>query len=159
VATTIFVTSDASTWTALVDEPHVSLAEAGGAFLVEPQDDGRWRITGPAGTNTASAVKAGDVVWVGINGHVIELRANSAAAARPVVRDDDSLAPPMSATVVKIHVRPGDRVPAGATLVTLEAMKMEMSIKAPRAATVSAIHCKEGTLAPAGLPVVTLLDD
>ena len=142
---------DRSAWTAEVDQAQVRLAEGGSS---SPSSKRRttavWRITGPAGTIVASAVSAGDVVWVGIDGHVLELRAGSAAASRPLARDDDSLAPLMSATVVKIHVQPGEHVQEGDTLVTLEAMKMEMPIKAPRAGTIGAIHCKEGALAPAG---------
>ena len=154
--TTIVVTLDASTWTARVGDDGVAFTDASAPVSIDEQKDGRFRITGPFGTVVASAVKAGDVIWVGIEGHVLELRAGSGAARRPATRDTDSLAPLMSANVVRIHVRPGDAVQEGDALVTLEAMKMEMSIRAPRAGTVAAIHCTEGALAPAGTAVVTL---
>jgi biotin carboxyl carrier protein len=158
VAATIFVAGEGSAWSSIVEHDQVRLVEADTTCTVVEQEDGRYRVTGPDGTMTVSAARTGDAVWIGLDGYVLELRVGAMAAERPSTRDTDSLAPLMSATVVKIHVRPGDRVQEGDTLVTLEAMKMEMPIKAPRAATISAIHCAEGTLAPAGAPVVTLRD-
>jgi acetyl-CoA/propionyl-CoA carboxylase biotin carboxyl carrier protein len=57
-----------------------------------------------------------------------------------------SLAAPMPATVVKVLVKPGDRVSKGDTVVVLEAMKMELPLRAPGNATVKAVHCREGEL-------------
>jgi 3-methylcrotonyl-CoA carboxylase alpha subunit len=62
----------------------------------------------------------------------------------------------MSATVVRIHVQPGDRVEAGDPLVVLEAMKMELPIRAPRDATVRAVHCREGELVQPEMILVEL---
>ena len=156
---TIFLNSEDSTWTAAVDDDHVVLTGDAGTFVVNDERDDRFRVTGSSGTLVASAVQAGSVIWIAIDGHVLEMHAGTGAPPpRPATRDEDSLAPLMSATVVKIHVRPGDRVQEGDTLVTLEAMKMEMPIKAPRAATIAAVNCSEGALAPAGTPVVTLRD-
>jgi biotin carboxyl carrier protein len=153
----ISVASDASTWTATVDGDHVVLAEAEATFAVTDDGDGRFRAIGQASTVVGSAAASGDVIWIGIDGHVLAMKIGTGtAAARPAARDADSLAPLMPATVVKIHVRPGDRVQNGDILVTLEAMKMEMPIRAPRAGTIAAVHCSEGSLAPVGEPVVTL---
>jgi acetyl-CoA carboxylase biotin carboxylase subunit len=57
-----------------------------------------------------------------------------------------SLAAPMPATVVKVLVKPGDRVARGDTVVVLEAMKMELPLRAAGDATVKAVHCREGEL-------------
>jgi acetyl-CoA carboxylase biotin carboxylase subunit len=57
-----------------------------------------------------------------------------------------SLAAPMPATVVKVLVKPGDRVAKGDTVVVLEAMKMELPLRAAGDATVKAVHCREGEL-------------
>jgi acetyl-CoA carboxylase biotin carboxylase subunit len=57
-----------------------------------------------------------------------------------------SLAAPMPATVVKVLVKPGDRVAKGDTVVVLEAMKMELPLRAAGDATVEAVHCREGEL-------------
>jgi len=47
-------------------------------------------------------------------------------------------------TVVAVPVAVGDRVAAGATLLVVEAMKMEHAIRAPRAGVVRAIHYSVG---------------
>ena len=155
-ASTIVVTSGASAWTATVDDGQVVLAGTAGTFVIREEDDGRCHVSGPSGVFVASAVRSGDVIWVVIDGYVMELHVGTDQAARPAVRDADSLAPLMTANVARIHVRPGDHVQEGDTLVTLEAMKMEMPVRAPRAGTIVAINCTEGTLAAAGTPVVTL---
>ena len=77
-------------------------------------------------------------------------------AARPASRDQDALSPPMSATVVRVAVRPGATVQAGDTLIVLEAMKMELPIRAPRAGTIRAVHCREGDLVQPGTVLVEL---
>ncbi|MBE7453472.1 MAG: ATP-grasp domain-containing protein [Kofleriaceae bacterium] len=50
-----------------------------------------------------------------------------------------SLVAPMPGKVVKVQVAVGDAVPAGATLLILEAMKMEQPVRAPVAGTVTAL--------------------
>ncbi len=62
----------------------------------------------------------------------------------------------MNCSVVSILVEAGQQVEAGATLVVLEAMKMEHSIRAPHAGTVKALFCREGELIGEGTAVVEL---
>jgi acetyl-CoA carboxylase biotin carboxyl carrier protein len=63
---------------------------------------------------------------------------------------------PITGTVWKIQVKVGDEVQAGAVLVILESMKMEMPIEAEVAGRVSAIHVTEGQAIDEGEPLVTL---
>ena len=63
---------------------------------------------------------------------------------------------PIPGRVVKVLVKVGDGVTAGATAVVLEAMKMENELKAPRAGTVTAVHCAEGTAVEAGQDLITV---
>ena len=51
---------------------------------------------------------------------------------------------PTPGKVVRIHVRPGQQVERGETLVTLEAMKMEHRVSAPEAGEVLSIAVEEG---------------
>jgi biotin carboxyl carrier protein len=51
---------------------------------------------------------------------------------------------PMPGAVVKVLVAQGDRVEAGATLVVIEAMKMEHVIKAPADGVVQDLSVREG---------------
>jgi acetyl-CoA/propionyl-CoA carboxylase biotin carboxyl carrier protein len=71
---------------------------------------------------------------------------HGARRSRSSTHDQDAFMPPMSATVVRIAVKPGDEVKAGDVLIALEAMKMELPIRAPRDGVISAIHCSVGDL-------------
>jgi biotin carboxyl carrier protein len=77
-----------------------------------------------------------------------------ARLARPMARH--ALSAPMPATVIKVHVKPGDAVKKGDTVVLLEAMKMELPIRATGDAVVAAVHCREGELVQADAPLVEL---
>jgi biotin carboxyl carrier protein len=66
----------------------------------------------------------------------------------------DTLVAPMPATVLKIHVKGGDAVKKGDTVLVLEAMKMELPIRAPADATIGAVCCREGELVPADATLV-----
>jgi 3-methylcrotonyl-CoA carboxylase alpha subunit len=68
-----------------------------------------------------------------------------------------SLAAPMPATVAKVLVQPGSSVRAGATVVVLEAMKMELPIRATSDGIVAAVHCREGELVQGGAVLVELI--
>ncbi|MBX9651959.1 MAG: pyruvate carboxylase [Xanthobacteraceae bacterium] len=59
--------------------------------------------------------------------------------------DEDNechVAAPMPGTISSVQVRSGDRVKAGDTLLTLEAMKMETALRAPRDGTVAEVVVK-----------------
>ena len=78
------------------------------------------------------------------------MRAAGRGARAPARATHDALTPPMSATVVRIAVKPGDAVRHGDVLIALEAMKMELPIRAPRDGVVAPIHCHEGELVQPG---------
>lgn len=63
---------------------------------------------------------------------------------------------PMPGTVLEVCVAEGDSVEAGATLLVVEAMKMEHAIKAPRAGVVARIAATEGDTVTPGTPLVVL---
>ena len=63
----------------------------------------------------------------------------------------------MPATVRAVLVDVGAKVHAGDPVVTLEAMKMELSLRAPSDGTVTAIHCRVGELVQAGVPLVEIV--
>jgi 3-methylcrotonyl-CoA carboxylase alpha subunit len=60
----------------------------------------------------------------------------------------------MSGTIVTVAVKPGDRVEKGATLVVLEAMKMEHTISAPAAGVVTAVNFGVGDRVAEGADLV-----
>jgi pyruvate carboxylase subunit B len=63
---------------------------------------------------------------------------------------------PMPGLVVRVEVREGDRVSAGAGLVVVEAMKMENELRAARPGVVAKVHVEAGTPVEKGAPLVSL---
>ncbi|HEX6645450.1 MAG TPA: biotin/lipoyl-containing protein [Gemmatimonadales bacterium] len=66
---------------------------------------------------------------------------------------------PMPGLVVRIQVALGDRVPAGAPVAVLEAMKMENQLRAPAAGVVRAVHVREGEAVEKGKGLIDLGPD
>ncbi len=63
---------------------------------------------------------------------------------------------PMSGSVLKIYVKPGDTVNVGDTLLVFEAMKMENELKSPYPGVVKEVLIKEGDMVETGQTVVIL---
>jgi acetyl/propionyl-CoA carboxylase alpha subunit/acetyl-CoA carboxylase carboxyltransferase component len=63
---------------------------------------------------------------------------------------DGRVRAPLPASVAQVHVQVGDRVTPGVRLLTLEAMKMEMSVESPVAGTVRAVHVRTPSQVAAG---------
>ncbi len=70
--------------------------------------------------------------------------------------DADQIAAPMPGLIVNVAVQPNDQVAAGQKLLTLEAMKMEMTMYAPRKARVAEVLVKPKTQIEAGDLLVRL---
>jgi 3-methylcrotonyl-CoA carboxylase alpha subunit len=98
----------------------------------------------------------GDTRWVFHDGRVFEftVEAQSPGGRRRSVHHPGPLTAPMPATVIGVHVAPGDRVSRGQTLVVLEAMKMELPLRASGEGVVRAVHCREGELVQPGATLV-----
>jgi 3-methylcrotonyl-CoA carboxylase alpha subunit len=133
---------------------HVRVGDA--PFTVETIGDGLYRVSDGARQWTVAVAGSDDDRWIFVDGqvHQVELAAAGSSRRRSGGAGHE-LSSPMPATVVRMLVEPGSHVSRGDTLVTLEAMKMELAIRAPRDGVVSAIHCKTGDLVPPG---VNLLD-
>ena len=79
----------------------------------------------------------------------------SVAQAEPIVNAAPVNAP-LSGTVIKVLVQPGQVVAEGEAILILEAMKMETSISAPNAGTIVAIKVQGGDSCAVGDLLVTL---
>ncbi|MDA1307426.1 MAG: hypothetical protein O2917_09220 [Acidobacteria bacterium] len=156
MATKLRVTIGTREFTATVDRDVVTIDDVAGAFTVAAQADGHWAVRHDDNTLAGAAQQTPDGTWVTLAGVVARAEVES-AGARPRARtsDVDALRPPMSATVIRLHVAVGDAVSEGDPLVVLEAMKMELPIRAPRDGVVMAVHCKEGELVQ---PTTVLVD-
>ena len=82
--------------------------------------------------------------------------ASAPVPAKPVAAGEEAILAPLQGKVWKVHVKSGDSVKAGDTLVVIEAMKMENEIVAPHDAVVGDIHVKEGDSVKSGDLLVTL---
>ena len=75
---------------------------------------------------------------------------------RPAPTGPGDLRAPMAGKIIHILVQPGEHVKAGATLLILEAMKMEQQITAPQDGVVTRLLCHEGEQVTAGTELVVL---
>ena len=118
------------------------------------------------GADTAANTAAGDGSATAVGGlHVLhEGRAWFVTLPGRAVEDGDAgdaltrVTAPLPGKVVKTAVRSGDTVERGATLVVLEAMKMELSVEAPRAGVVAEVTASEGEQVAEGAVLVTFAD-
>jgi acetyl/propionyl-CoA carboxylase alpha subunit len=83
---------------------------------------------------------------------------DAAAHAHGARTGSSTITASMPGTVIKVNVHEGSTVRAGATLVVLEAMKMETPLLAPFDATVKAVHVEEGDRVAGGAVLVELSD-
>jgi biotin carboxyl carrier protein len=127
----------------------LSVESLGNGWYIVTDGDRRWHV--------AVASSDGDR-WVFVDGLVT----NVSAAREPNTRSrargagDTGLMAPMPATVVAIHVNPGQAVESGDTLIVLEAMKMELPLRSPRSGVVKSIHCQQGELVQPGIPLLEM---
>ena len=75
---------------------------------------------------------------------------------RPAPTRAGDLHAPMAGKIIRVLVQPGEHVKAGATLLILEAMKMEQHIIAPHDGVVTRLLCREGDQVTAGIELVVL---
>jgi biotin carboxyl carrier protein len=122
-----------------------------GTYLVV--HDGRHEIVHVAGAESDR--------WIFWNGHVFrrdvgEDAATGTGGSGPSHKGASQLTAPMPARVIRILAAPGATVQKGATLVVLEAMKMELPLRAPANATVAEVHCREGEMVAADAVLIDL---
>ena len=100
-----------------------------------------------------------DITLAGYDYH-IDVEDERERAARAAARERAASGGPVHAVmpgmVVRVHVKQGQRVERGESLLVLEAMKMQNEITAPSAGIVTTIHVVEGAAVNAGAKLVTL---
>lgn len=123
---------------------------------VTPRPDGTWTLVTDDVRVVAHAVTdAAGTVWVHLDGEVVAVAAETRTRGAATVSAAD-LEAPMPSQVIAVLVAPGAEVAAGAPLLLLEAMKMELPLRAPRAARVRAVHCRVGERVGPGRALVDL---
>jgi biotin carboxyl carrier protein len=97
-----------------------------------------------------------------INGHSVGLRVESELERRSrpnrntPTRSASQILAPMPGRVVKVNVRVGDVVAAGAPLLGIEAMKMENELLAPGPGTVSKVLVSVGSTVEADQELIAI---
>ncbi|HKM36374.1 MAG TPA: acetyl/propionyl/methylcrotonyl-CoA carboxylase subunit alpha [Thiopseudomonas sp.] len=108
-------------------------------------------------TQQYPALRVGNTLYLEWQGELhpvtqVDFIAQAAASSQ----QQGGLTAPMNGNIVQILVTPGQTVKQGATLVVLEAMKMEHSISAPHDGIVQNIFCAEGDMVSDGMVLVEL---
>lgn len=75
----------------------------------------------------------------------------------PVVAVAGEVRAPAPGKILRMAVKPGDRVQPRDLLLVLETMKIESRIEAPLAGTIKAVHVSAGETVQTGQPLVTLV--
>ncbi len=88
--------------------------------------------------------------------HSFEWALSQGHGARVDGQRQREIAAPMPGLVLKVLVRPGEKVRAHQTLVVLEAMKMEHAIDAPHDGVVKSVNCAEGGRVAEGVVLIEL---
>jgi biotin carboxyl carrier protein len=110
----------------------------------------------------AFSSSAGDGLTVHIDGVPVEVsisrmrRTVGTAAADPADGGPQRVSAPMPGKIVKLLVKPGDKVQPRQGVVVVEAMKMENELRARAAGTVSEVRVTEGASVEAGAILVIL---
>jgi biotin carboxyl carrier protein len=92
-------------------------------------------------------------LWVGSTRFAVEVRDPRSLRGRTRAGEDHGprkIVAPMPGKVVRLMVREGDAVGAGAGVAVVEAMKMQNEIKSPKKGTIQRILVSEGAAVNAG---------
>jgi biotin carboxyl carrier protein len=105
---------------------------------------------------SAQGVLTVHVDGVPVEVSINQLRRAGAAAAHSADDGPQRVTAPMPGKIVKLLVKPGDKVQARQGMIVVEAMKMENELRAQAAGTVSEVRVTEGTSVEAGAILVIL---
>jgi len=108
---------------------------------------GEIRIRSAGRSVLATLFRTREALWIHADGRTWCFRTATTTRTRAKassVAEGPELRAPMTGTVRRIAVAPGDCVERGAPLLALEAMKMEHLLRAPRDVKIASVHCREG---------------
>ena len=115
------------------------------AVQVSSAGDGLFRYVSEGVLGVARYARDGDALWLDADGTVeCYVDRSYAAAETAAAGSDGRILAHSDGKIVAVHVKPGDTVEKGQTLLVLEAMKMEFQLAAPMPATVEAVSVEAG---------------
>jgi biotin carboxyl carrier protein len=132
------------------DGYELQTAEHRFACSMETLGDGRHRVRAGGERREVHIAQHGDHTWIHVDGRAYALcRINplDALAARGGGGGDSTLSP-RPGTILTVQVQPGDAVKAGQVLLTMESMKLEVTITAPHDGEIAEVLCAPGQTVP-----------
>lgn len=134
-----------------VELPSKGAASSGAPFTADPAP------AGATASRQPKAIRKGKTLYLEWDGELQAVTAfDPIAEAEASHQHHGGLTAPMNGNIVRVLVEAGQSVEAGATLIVLEAMKMEHSIRAAEAGVVKAVYCVEGEMISEGATLVEL---
>ncbi len=125
--------------------------------LVRVDEPAIQREPAAGGVRKPKAIRQGHTLYLEWDGELHAVTAfDPIAEAEASHQHHGGLTAPMNGSIVRVLVETGQSVEAGATLIVLEAMKMEHSIRAAEAGVVKAVYCAEGEMISEGTTLVEL---
>ncbi|TCD23678.1 acetyl/propionyl/methylcrotonyl-CoA carboxylase subunit alpha [Pseudomonas sp. IC_126] len=110
-------------------------------------------------THLPKAIRQGRTLYLECNGELHAVTAfDPIAEVEASHQHHGGLTAPMNGSIVRVLVEAGQSVEAGATLIVLEAMKMEHSIRAQQAGVVKGLFYAEGDMVSEGAVLLELED-
>jgi acetyl/propionyl-CoA carboxylase alpha subunit len=98
----------------------------------------------------------GDVVHVRLNGRTYLVHLHERTLATAGAAAENEVRASMPGVVVAVHCQPGQQLQAGDQLLTLESMKLQVTVVASHAATVRQVHVAADTVFERGALLVSL---
>lgn len=115
------------------------------AVRVEHASPGRFRFHGDAVSGLVDYARGDDGIWISADGATFGYDDRTLAPAEGAAPGSDGrILSHSDGKIAAVHVRPGDAVAAGQTVVVLEAMKMEFNLTTPVPGTVESVEVEAG---------------
>ncbi len=117
---------------------------------LEALGDGRHRVRAGNAQREALIAQHGDQVWIHLDGRTHEIqRLNPLDVLTASGRGGaDSAQSPMPGTILTVQVKAGETVKSGQVLLTMESMKLEVTITAPHDGEIAEVLCEPGQSVP-----------
>lgn len=140
----------ACTLTRTADGLRLQIGERGLDCALDALGDGRYRVRAGDARREALIAQHGDQVWIHLDGrtHAIERLNPLDVLAASGRGGENSALSPMPGTILTVQVKAGDTVKSGQVLLTMESMKLEVTITAPHDGEIAEVLCAPGQSVP-----------